>query len=202
MAAEKFGDAAVGEIRRKGAQCQAQAKSPQFVGRRQTARAQQSGDQMKRRRKARQTKAQIIATRRPHPQFERPPLEYAFFPDPDHVEQAQQFAIGAYDEMLAIVSFARSLPYAPCAAAEFRRGFDQSDGESMSREFDGGGEPRPAASDDDVHVVRVVFCSRLWRAFSWRTVRHASHSLRIGVKLMRRSSTRKPSRSISSRVAW
>jgi len=158
--AKKVGDAAIGNIRCKRAQRQTQSKRLHFLGYRQTARGQQPGQQMQRRREARQAQAEFFARRRPHPQFERSPVEHAFLGDSEHVEQPKQFTIGADDQMLTVVTAPLSLAHAPGAAAEFGRCLDQGDGKPVAREFDGGGEPRPAASDDDIHVARAAFCSR------------------------------------------
>ena len=103
----------------------------------------------------------------------------------DLAHQGQRLAIGAEQDVLAVVQRAAVDVDAAGAAAEGAAGFEQGGVDAGCRQFDGGGDARPAAADDgDLHAKAQVF--------------QAIQSLRTGVSAMRWCRTWKLSRLISS----
>ncbi len=86
--------------------------------------------------------------------------------------------------MLAVVERQSVADDAARAAAENGCRVVQLDVAAAPRQLDRGGAPGPAAADDDDHARQAA--------------RVAIHSLRSGVSAILRSSTRYPSRAISS----
>ena len=103
--------------------------------------------------------------------------------NPTH--QAQRLAIGAEQDVLAVVQPAPVELDCTGAPAQRAPGFVKGGGDTGRRQFDGSRDARPAAADDgDLHAKAQVF--------------QAIQSLRTGVSAMRWCRTWKLSRLISS----
>ncbi len=163
---------------------------------RQPARGDDHRHEMPRR--AMRRRAQRQAVRRD--EMQRRAFERGVEVDLETLQQRQRLAIRADQDVLAVVE--RDLPsvrgdprHAPRAAAERARSLEQRDVHAGIGEMRGGREPGPASADDG-DALR----GRAHRPGATH-VRHAIHSLRIGVSEMRWFSTAKSARSISSSTA-
>ena len=101
----------------------------------------------------------------------------------DALHQAAKLGVGADQDVLAVVERFALHDDAACAPAGNRARLVHRDRHAPVREGHCAGHARVARADDRYAATHVF---------------QASHSLRSGVSEVRRSSTRKPSRSISS----
>ena len=98
------------------------------------------------------------------------------------LDQRERAAIGADQQMLAVVERDAGERDATRASAERSRLLDELDPHAGLRELDGGRASRPAAADDGDMAASASVTRR-------RDVFHAIQSLRSGVSAIRRSST-------------
>ena len=151
---------------------------------RQPGGAQHAGEQSERCGQvacAKRQRVGLVGRERPDPQRRPGPGRYVVVND---CRQCERIGIGAEQQMLTVVE-RQSVPiHRARAATERGSGFVQLDAVPAARELDGSGASRPATADDRNHARQAA--------------RVAIHSLRSGVSAIRRSSTRNPSRAISS----
>ena len=93
------------------------------------------------------------------------------------LNHSQRAAVGADDEVLAIVEHDAGQRDASGATAEDTRLLDQRDADAVLGELHGGGAARPAAADDSDMLERA--------GHGRRAVFHAIQSLRSGVSAIR-----------------
>ena len=109
-------------------------------------------------------------------QFKRDASEQALTISADRVHQAQSFAIGADQNVLAVVERVTMDVDAARAATQLFGGFEYGDFAACGAELDGSRQAGPAAADDCCSQALIQ-------------VRQASHSLRSGVSEVRWLST-------------
>ena len=118
-------------------------------------------------------------------EFQRKPLQQLLRVITHLFDQAQRFAIGADQDVLAVVQVQTVDFDAARASAELSGGFEYGDIDALGCQFDRCRQSGPAAADDrDLQPLIQV--------------RQAIHNLRIGVSDVRWLSTRQPSFLISS----
>ncbi len=125
--------------------------------------------------------------------------------DPPH--HPQRLAIGADQDVLAVVEVHAVYAHAPGAAAQAARGLENGYGDAALGERDGCGEARPAGADDSYAIQSRPLTLALSPRGEGKLLsgdpgpRHAIQSLRTGVSAVRCLSTWKRSRAISSSSA-